>query len=152
MMWVNFILFVAIQVGLIVVMELLPDRVEYSPARDWSATTPLTLWMAVSIVACAKIWRKEVKGKSTRNRFYLAIIPALAIIYASFVIGEFIFSPRLALLAVLVFAFFLIPLLILVLLYRIENPYSVDLITIPNYARLTGLLALCLLLVYGGWI
>lgn len=151
MMWVNFIMFLAIHAGLIVVMELLPDRVEYSPARDWSATTLLALWMAVSIVACAKIWRKEVKGKSTRSRFYLAIIPAFAVIYASFAIGELIFSPRLALLIGVVFAFILIPLLILALLYRIENPYSVDLITIPNYARLTGLLALCLLLVYGGW-
>ena len=151
MMWVNFILFMAIQIGLIVVMELLPDRVEYSPARDWSATTILTLWMAVSIVACAKIWRTEVQEKSIRSRFYLAILPAFVAVYTSFIIGEFILSPRLALLVGLVFAFFFIPLLILVLLYRIENPYSVDLITIPNYARLTGLLTLCLLLVYGGW-
>ena len=151
MMWVNFILFMAIQVGLIVLVELLPDHVEYSPVEDWSATMPLALWIAVSIVACAKIWRTEVKMESTRSRFYLAILPVFVAVYTSFVIGEFIFSPRLALLAVLVFAFFFIPLLIMVLLYRIENPYSVDLITIPNYARLTGLLALCLLLVYGGW-
>ena len=150
-MWVNFILFMAIQVGLIIVMDLLPDRVEYSPVRDWSATTLLALWMAVSIIVCAKIWRKEVQGKSTRSRFYLAVIPTFAVIYMSFVIGGFIFSPRLALLVGLVFAFFFIPLLIMVLLHRIENPYSVDLITIPNYARLTGMLTLCLLLVYGGW-
>ena len=151
MMWVNFILFMAIQVGLLVVVELLPDHVEYSPARDWSATAILALWMAISIVACAKIWRNEVKGKPTRSRFYLAIIPAFAAIYTSFIIGDFLFAPRVALLAVLVFAFFLIPLSIMVLLHRIENPYCVDLITIPNYARLTGLLTLCLLLVYGGW-
>lgn len=151
-MWVNFILFMAIQAGLLLVVGLLPDHVEYSPAKDWSATAILALWMAVSIVACAKIWRNEVKGKPTRSRLHLAIIPAFAVIYTSFIISAFILSPRLVLLVVLVFAFFFIPLLIMVLLYRIENPYSVDLITIPNYARLTGLLTLCLLLVYGGWV
>ena len=152
MMWVNFILFMAIQVGLLLVVELLPDHVEYSPAKDWSATAIIALWMAVSTVECAKIWRKEVSRKPTRSRFYLAIIPAFAAIYTSSIISELILSPRLALLIGLALAFFLIPLLIMVLLYRIENPYSVDLITIPNYARLTGLLTLCLLLVYGGWV
>ena len=151
MMWVNFILFMAILVGLLLVVELLPDHVEYSPAGDWTATAILALWIGISVVACAKIWRNEASGKPTRSRFYLAIIPAFAAIYTSFIIGEFLLAPRVALMVVLALAFFVIPLLIMVLLYRIENLYSVDLITIPNYARLTGLLTLCLLLVYGGW-
>ena len=152
MMWVNFIMFIAIQVGLLLVMTLLPDRVEYSPVEDWPAIVVLALWMAVSFVICVKIWRNEIAKKSVRNRFYLAVLPVFIIIYISFVIGEFVLSPRAALLAILALAFFFIPLLVTALLYRIENPYGVDLITIPNYARLTGLLALCLLLVYGGWL
>ena len=151
MMWVNFALFGAIQIGLLSAALALPERSEYFPLRDWPATAPLALWVAVAVVMCAIAWKEEVAGESVSGRMYAAILPAFFIVYAIFVIAGFLLPARALVLSILTLSFLCLPLTILTLLFRIENPYGVDRITIPNYACLTGLLVVCLLLVCGGW-
>ncbi len=150
MMWVNFAMFAAIQIGLLLALDL-PDRLNYSPAKDWGATAPLALWIAVAIVMCASVWKEEFADRPFSNWIYAAILPAFFVVCAIFIIAGFLLSAYALVLAILALSFFCLPLLILTLLCRIENPYGVDRITIPNYACLTGLLVLCLALVCGGW-
>ena len=150
MMWVNFAMFAAIQIGLLLALDL-PDRLNYSPVKDWGATVPLALWIAVAIVMCASVWREEFADRPFSNWIYAAILPAFFVVWAIFIIAGFLLSAYALVLAILVLSFFCLPLLVLTLLCRIENPYGVDRITIPNYACLTGLLVLCLALICGGW-
>lgn len=151
MMWINFAMFTAIQIGLFLVALALPNRLDYSPSRDWGATAPLALWIAVAVVICASVWREEFAGASVSNWIYTAILPAFFVVCSIFIIAEFLLSASTLVWAILALSFFCMPLLILTLLCIIKNPYSVDLITIPSYACLTGLLVLCLALVCGGW-
>lgn len=151
MMWISFVLFVAIQIGLFSAVLALPDRLDYSPSKDWGATIPLALWIAVAVVACTRVWRNEFAGGSVSKWGYAAILPTFFIICSIFVIAEFLMSTHTLVWVILMLSFFCLPLLMLILLSRIENPYDVDLITIPSYACLTGLLVLCLVLVCGGW-
>lgn len=150
-MRVNSALFAGIQIGLLLVALALPDRLEYSPSEDWGATAPLVSWIAVAGVMSLSVWRKEFAGGSVSSWIYARILPAVFIVYAIFIVAGFLLSPRALILAILALSFFCLPVLLLTLLSRIENPYSVDLITIPSYAYLTALLVVCLALVCGGW-
>lgn len=147
-MALNVIIFIVIQVGLLLVVSFMPE--EIAPVTQWPAIG-LTLWIAISVTILVKIWRTEVVRSPIGAWLFILILPVFITIHIILVIAELISESRLLLRILSILAFSCVPLSIIGLLHRMENSYNVDLFTVPNYVRLTGLLMLCLLLVYGGW-